>query len=168
MIAIAIACEPDLLIADEPTTALDVTVQEQILDLIGDLVRQDNMALIMISHDLGVVAQTTEQVMVMYAGQLVEKGSTEEVFKQMSHPYTNGLFSAIPKTGSSLIETRKRLSSIPGQVPDPGNRNEGCSFAQRCSFASEQCVAKRPAKTDLNQKHFVWCYHPVISSLERP
>ncbi|MBU2513157.1 ABC transporter ATP-binding protein [bacterium] len=161
MIATAIACKPDLLIADEPTTALDVTVQEQILDLIKDLVNQYDMALMMISHDLGVIAQTTEKVMVMYAGQVMEQGNTEDVFKQMAHPYTHGLFSAIPKTGSSLITGRKRLQSIPGQVPDPRNKIFGCKFADRCSFSSDECRKSRPEQTMINQKHSVWCYHPI-------
>ncbi len=164
MIAIAIACEPDLLIADEPTTALDVTVQEQILDLIGDLVSQYGMAMMMISHDLGVIAQTTEKVMIMYTGQVMEQGHTLDVFKQMTHPYTNGLFSAIPRAGSSLIQGRKRLHSIRGQVPDPRDRIPGCKFADRCLFVSEVCTRSRPEQTLINQKHSVWCYHPIVAA----
>ncbi len=159
MMATVIACEPDLLIADEPTTALDVTVQEQILDLIGNLVDQFGMALIMISHDLGVIAHSTRKIMVMYSGRVVEQGDTEDVFKKMTHPYTKGLFAAIPKTGSSLVLGRRRLHAIPGQVPDPKNWIVGCRFATRCAFASDACTRSRPEKTIISPKHSVWCHH---------
>ena len=161
MIAMAIACNPDILIADEPTTALDVTVQEQILDLIRDLADSSGMALIMISHDLGVIAQTTQNVMVMYTGSIVEMGSTVDVFQNMQHPYTYGLFSAIPHVGSSAHLCRKRLSSIPGQVPELHLRPRGCNFADRCSRASKICKAKDPVATRVSDHHQVWCYHPL-------
>ena len=161
MIAMAIACNPDILIADEPTTALDVTVQEQILDLIRDLADSSGMALIMISHDLGVIAQTTQNVMVMYTGSIVEMGSTVDVFQNMQHPYTYGLFSAIPHAGSSTHLCRKRLSSIPGQVPELHLRPRGCNFADRCSRASKMCKAKDPVATRVSDHHQVWCYHPL-------
>jgi peptide/nickel transport system ATP-binding protein len=161
MIAMAIACNPDILIADEPTTALDVTVQEQILDLIRDLADSSGMALIMISHDLGVIAQTTQNVMVMYTGSIVEMGSTVDVFQNMQHPYTYGLFSAIPHAGSSAHLCRKRLSSIPGQVPELHLRPRGCNFADRCSRASKICKAKDPVATRVSDNHQVWCYHPL-------
>jgi peptide/nickel transport system ATP-binding protein len=161
MIAMAIACGPDLLIADEPTTALDVTVQEQILELIGDLVSHSGMALMMISHDLGVIAQTTEKVMVMYAGKVMELGKTVDVFSRMSHPYTNGLFAAIPKPGSSQSRSKDRLYSIPGFVPDFRSQIVGCSFADRCSFTSDNCRLEEPAKTSIEPGHDVWCFHPV-------
>ncbi len=161
MIAMAIACKPDLLIADEPTTALDVTVQEQILELIEKLAEESGMALIIISHDLGVVAQTTEKVMVMYAGRVMERGKTIDVFRQMSHPYTHGLFAAIPKLGSSLTRERKRLHSIPGSVPDLRAKIKGCSFADRCPSASDQCRQDFPARKTIDSDHDVWCYHPV-------
>jgi peptide/nickel transport system ATP-binding protein len=161
MIAMAIACNPDILIADEPTTALDVTVQEQILDLIRDLADSSGMALIMISHDLGVIAQTTQNVMVMYTGSIVEMGSTVDVFQNMKHPYTYGLFSAIPHAGSSAHLCRKRLSSIPGQVPELHLRPRGCNFADRCSRASKMCKAKDPVATRVSDHHQVWCYHPL-------
>lgn len=161
MIAMAIACEPDLLIADEPTTALDVTVQEQILDLITDLVDRLGMALIMISHDLGVIAQTTEKVAVMYTGRLVETGRTVDVFKNMAHPYTHGLFSAIPKKGSSLQGERKRLYSIAGQVPDLAFLPKGCNFQDRCRFATEICREKEPEAHNVGPEHDAWCYHPL-------
>jgi len=161
MIAMAIACNPDILIADEPTTALDVTVQEQILDLIRELADSSGMALIMISHDLGVIAQTTQSVMVMYTGNSVEMGSTVDVFQNMLHPYTYGLFSAIPHVGSSALPGRKRLSSIPGQVPELHLRPEGCNFVDRCSRASKMCKAKKPMATRVSDHHQVWCYHPL-------
>jgi len=161
MIAMAIACKPDILIADEPTTALDVTVQEQILELISTLVARSGMALIMISHDLGVIAQTTEKVMVMYAGRVVEKGRTQDVFKQMSHPYTQGLFAAIPRPGSSELKGRKRLFTIPGHVPDPRSVHHGCIFAERCSFATDLCRESEPERFDVAPGHYVWCFHPV-------
>lgn len=161
MIAMAIACNPDILIADEPTTALDVTVQEQILDLIRDLADSSGMALVMISHDLGVIAQTTENVMVMYTGNLVESGSTVDVFQNMLHPYTHGLFSAIPHVGSSAQPDKKRLASIPGQVPELHLRPRGCNFADRCPRASTICREKEPMATRITDHHQVWCYHPL-------
>ncbi|MCP4020582.1 MAG: ABC transporter ATP-binding protein [Desulfobacteraceae bacterium] len=161
MIAMAIACNPKILIADEPTTALDVTVQEQILDLIRDLADSSGMALIMISHDLGVIAQTTQNVMVMYTGNIVEMGRTVDVFQNMLHPYTYGLFSAIPHAGSSAQKKRKRLSCIPGQVPELHLRPQGCNFADRCSKVSHKCKAIEPAATKISDQHQVWCYHPL-------
>ena len=166
MTAMAIACEPQLLIADEPTTALDVTVQEQILQLIRHLATSSGMALIMISHDLGVIAQTTEHVMVMYAGRLMEMGKTREVFKRMTHPYTRGLFLAIPKPGSSLTEGRKRLYSIPGHVPDPHDLPTGCVFSTRCKFVTDRCRTSRPDREEIAPGHFVWCFHPVSGKEE--
>jgi peptide/nickel transport system ATP-binding protein len=161
MIAMAIACKPDVLIADEPTTALDVTVQDQVLQLISNLVSKSGMALIMISHDLGVIAQTTEKVMVMYTGRVMEQGKTSDVFRRMSHPYTVGLFAAIPKAGSSLVEGRKRLHSIPGQVPDPRTVTKGCAFAGRCRSATDQCREREPLRSEMAAEHQVWCFHPV-------
>lgn len=165
MIAMAIACNPSILIADEPTTALDVTVQEQILHLIRDLADELNMALIMISHDLGVIAQTTRTVMVMYTGGIVERGSTVNVFQQMKHPYTHGLFSAIPKAAASVGSVRsvgkKRLSSIPGQVPELHMRPNGCNFVDRCFKATEKCAQKPPEGIQSADNHTVWCYHPL-------
>ncbi|MBU1698299.1 MAG: ABC transporter ATP-binding protein, partial [Proteobacteria bacterium] len=161
MIAMAIACNPEILIADEPTTALDVTVQEQILDLIQGLADSSGMALIIISHDLGVIAQTAENVMVMYTGNIVEMGSTMDVFQNMSHPYTYGLFSAIPHVGSSALPGRKRLNSIPGQVPELHLRPRGCNFADRCSRTSTICKDKEPMATRVSDHHQVWCYHQL-------
>ncbi|WP_210496078.1 ABC transporter ATP-binding protein [Microvirga antarctica] len=169
MIALALACEPDLLIADEPTTALDVTVQAQILDLIDDLVDETGMALILITHDLGVVSEMTERMVVMYAGRIVESGRTEDVFRQMSHPYTRGLFSASPH-GAALVARRplggprRRLASIPGVVPDPTNRPSHCAFADRCGFAQDDCRAAIPPLSVLwpheSIDHAAACFHP--------
>jgi len=161
MIAMAIACEPDLLIADEPTTALDVTVQEQILDLILELADQAGMGLIIISHDLGVIAQTTKKIMVMYTGNMFEKGPTVEVFKHMAHPYTQGLFSAIPKSGISTRSERTRLYTIPGQVPEIHIRSEGCSFADRCNRVLAECRVQHPPIVDLGNHHQAWCFNPL-------
>ena len=161
MIAMAIACEPDLLIADEPTTALDVTVQEQILDLILELADQSGMGLIMISHDLGVIAQTTEKIMVMYTGNMFESGPTTEVFKHMAHPYTQGLFSAIPKTGVSTRNDRTRLYTIPGQVPEIHMRSKGCSFAERCNRVLAECRSQKPPIVDMGNHHQAWCFKPL-------
>ncbi len=162
MIAMAIACKPDILIADEPTTALDVTVQKQILELIKELAMKFGMSLIMISHDLGVIAQTTQKVMIMYAGQVMEQGETSKVFKHMSHPYTEGLFAAIPKPGSSRLEGKKRLSTIPGSVPDPKSTVQGCIFAPRCSFSDDICLKSPPGKSDISSGHHIRCFHPVV------
>ena len=164
MIAMAIACKPDILIADEPTTALDVTVQDQILQLIKELVTKFSMSLIMISHDLGVIAQTTQKVMIMYAGRIMEQGKTSQVFKHMSHPYTKGLFAAIPKPGSSEVEGKKRLSTIPGNVPDPQSVHKGCIFSPRCSFTSDICRESEPVKSDIAPGHHIRCFHPIINN----
>jgi peptide/nickel transport system ATP-binding protein len=164
MIAMMIACRPDLLIADEPTTALDVTVQEQILDLINDLAQTYGMALIMISHDLGVIAQTTKKVMVMYAGTIMEKGRTADVFENMAHPYTYGLFASIPKSGSSQLEDKQPLYSIPGHVPDIREKLIGCPFAQRCFRAQETCRLNDPPPIDLGNGHEVWCFYPLVEN----
>ncbi|MBF0276875.1 MAG: ABC transporter ATP-binding protein [SAR324 cluster bacterium] len=161
LIAIAVACEPDILIADEPTTALDVTVQEIILELINEITENSGMGLIMISHDLGVIAQTTEKVLVMYAGNAVESGSTEDVFQHMAHPYTHGLFAAMPKSGTRNYEARQRLYSIPGQVPEAHARPKGCNFAGRCFKATAECAVEEPVLKPLNGKHKVSCFHPL-------
>ena len=164
MIALAIACEPDLLIADEPTTALDVTVQETILELINDIAETSGMGLILISHDLGVIAQTTEQVMVMYAGNTVESGTTPDIFADMRHPYTYGLFASMPKPKSEESDERSTLYSIPGQVPGPGARLLGCPFIERCFKAKEDCRQHKPPLQLLTHEHKVACYHPLMKS----
>lgn len=159
MIAMAIACKPDILIADEPTTALDVTVQEKILDLINDITTESGMSLIMISHDLGIIAQTTESMVVMYAGNAVESGTTVRVFQNMSHPYTHGLFSAMPKHGAN--SEKKRLFSIPGQVPEPHDRPLGCNFMDRCFQAKEDCKQNSPSLQLVAEQHRTACFYPL-------
>ena len=153
-IAMALACEPDLLIADEPTTALDVTIQGQILDLISDLVQERNMALLLISHDLGVIAQNVAQMMVMYGGTVVESGPTQAVFSRLAHPYTRGLFGARPKLGSVRGE---RLSTIAGSVPELIDLPRGCPFVDRCPQAIPSCANTRPTPTDLGNTHQASC-----------
>jgi len=156
MIAIALSCEPDILIADEPTTALDVTIQDQILELIQNLVAEEGMALILISHDLGVIAENTEKVAVMYGGCVVESGATDQIFGQLSHPYTQGLFAAMPKLG---MDRTKRLTTIPGTVPDLVNLPAGCTFTDRCPLASKSCKANTPPIEALGSSHTVACHN---------
>ncbi len=154
VIAIALACEPKLILADEPTTALDVTIQAQMLGLIHELQERLNTAMILVTHDLGVVAQTCKKVAVMYAGECIEYGSIEKIFaNQDLHPYTEGLFNAIPKLDSKT----KRLETIEGMMPDPTEKIEGCRFAPRCKYATEQC-RKAPAMKQLAPDHFVKCH----------
>lgn len=140
-IAIALVCQPDLLIADEPTTALDVTIQAQILQLMRELKQNFNTAMIMITHDLGIVAETCDSVSVMYAGEIIESGTVEDVFQKIdNHPYTVGLFNCIPK----LDSTEKRLTPIEGFVVDPTNLPTGCKFHDRCPYATERCGSELP------------------------
>jgi len=146
MIAMALACEPELLIADEPTTALDVTIQAQILDLIAELRQRLGMAVILITHDLGVVAQVCDRVLVMYAGQIVEHGSAEAIFREPRHPYTEGLLRAIPRLGHST----ERLAVIPGTVPSPAEWPPACRFHPRCPYAWETCASELPALSALS------------------
>ena len=158
VIAIALACGPELLIADEPTTALDVTIQAQILDLIAEVTEEQGMALLMISHDLGVIAETTDRMLVMYAGTVVEEGPTAEVFAHMAHPYTQGLFAAMPAKG--LIGAGNRLATIPGQVPDPHEPRVGCPFAPRCPRAKARCRTETPPADPFGTNHTVRCFFP--------
>jgi peptide/nickel transport system ATP-binding protein len=158
MIAIALACNPKLLIADEPTTALDVTIQAQILDLMHDLKRRVGAAIVLITHDLGVVAEVAERVMVMYAGRKVEEAPVAELFRAPRHPYTQGLLGAVPKLGSSLAGTTTRLAEIPGQVPDLKQRIVGCVFASRCALATDLCRAIAPALEAKAHQHFAACH----------
>jgi peptide/nickel transport system ATP-binding protein len=153
-IAIALACGPDLLIADEPTTALDVTIQRQILDLIADLVEERGMALLMISHDLGVIAENVARMLVMYGGSIVESGSTEYVFARPSHPYTRGLFGARPKLGGGR---GVKLMTIRGTVPELADMPKGCPFAGRCPLTIEACDAALPGMTELSGRHKARC-----------
>lgn len=153
VIAIALACNPELLIADEPTTALDVTIQAQVLDLMKNLQKKLNTAMIMITHDLGIVADVCDSVAVVYAGEIVEYGSKEDLFDHPTHPYTNGLFNALPDTSKDV----KRLSPIEGLPPDPSNLPEGCKFAPRCPYAGAECTKAKVELTEISPKHFVRC-----------
>ena len=153
-IAMALACGPDLLIADEPTTALDVTIQRQILDLIRELVAERGMALILISHDLGVIAQNVSRMLVMYGGSVVESGPTASVFADMRHPYTRGLFAARPKLGAAR---GARLATIRGTVPELADLPAGCTFAGRCAFTVPECHVTVPPPTPLGVGHTVRC-----------
>lgn len=156
MIALALSCSPDILIADEPTTALDVTIQDQILELIQTLVKEEGMSLILISHDLGVIAENTEQVLVMYGGTVVESGKTDRIFDHLTHPYTQGLFAAMPKIG---MGRNGRLITIPGTVPDLINLPSGCTFTDRCPLATQQCRGEIPINYSLEGDHYVACHN---------
>jgi peptide/nickel transport system ATP-binding protein len=154
VIAIALACGPDLLIADEPTTALDVTIQREVLDLIGELVAEDGMGLLLISHDLGVMAQTVQRMLVMYAGTVVESGPTAAVFEHLAHPYTRGLFAARPRLG---LRRGTRLATIPGRVPELADMPAGCPFAPRCALVIDACRAAAPPNVEVAPAHFARC-----------
>lgn len=153
VIAIALACNPELLIADEPTTALDVTIQEQVLDLIENLKKEFNTTLILITHDLGVVAEVCEKAAIMYAGEIVEYGTLEHIYNNTKHPYTIGLFGSIP----NFNENVRRLKPIMGLMPDPANLPEGCVFAERCSEATEKCRHGHIPTVEIEPGHLVKC-----------
>ena len=154
MIAMALANEPDVLIADEPTTALDVTIQRQILDLIQDLAAETGMGLILISHDLGVIAENADDVLVMYGGMAVEQGSSEAIFRRFAHPYAQGLFAAIPKLGAGRDT---RLRTIPGTVPDIADLPPGCPFQNRCPRAEAVCAVTVPPMERVGEGHRAAC-----------
>ena len=154
VIAIALACNPELLIADEPTTALDVTIQAQVLEMMDRLKKEFNTAMLMITHDLGVVAETCDRVAIMYAGELVEVGTIADVLTQKSHPYTIGLFNSIP----SLDRDEKRLNTIEGLMSDPSNLPAGCKFHPRCPHCMEICKTVNPGVTQLSESHEVRCH----------
>lgn len=156
MIAMALANDPALLIADEPTTALDVTIQAQILDLMRDLLKETGAAMLMITHDLGVVAEIADDVAVMYAGRVVESGSVQDIFTDPQHPYTLGLMGSMPAL-SGRVQGASRLMTIPGAVPVPENMPPGCRFATRCPFATQDCNAGRPAEIAITPAHKVAC-----------
>jgi peptide/nickel transport system ATP-binding protein len=158
MIAIALACNPKLLIADEPTTALDVTIQAQILDLMSELKQRVGAAIILITHDLGVVAEIAERVLVMYAGRKVEEAPVGELFRSPRHPYTQGLLGALPKLGSSLNEKATKLVEIPGAVPSLKQRIAGCVFASRCALARDVCRHVPPALELKAPGHLAACH----------
>ena len=155
MIAIALACEPKLLIADEPTTALDVTIQAQILELMQELREKLGMSIIMITHDLGVVASMCEKIAVMYAGHIVEYGTADEIFYNPSHEYTKGLINSIPKLN---VEETERLVPIEGQPVDLLNPPAGCPFAPRCDRCMKICLRGMPPKTELSDTHYSHCW----------
>lgn len=154
MIAMALVCDPAILIADEPTTALDVTIQAQILALMKDLNRRLNTAVMMITHDLGVVAEICERVVVMYGGKIVEEGLVDEIFKNPQHPYTKGLIQSIP----DMRYKKQRLYAIPGNVPKPGSVTQGCRFAERCEFAFERCRLEEPVLYVVSPEHKSRCF----------
>ena len=154
VIAIALACGPDLLIADEPTTALDVTIQREVLELIGELVAADGMSLLLISHDLGVMAETVQRMLVMYGGTVVESGPTAELFRTLAHPYTRGLFAARPRLG---LARGTRLATIPGRVPELADLPAGCPFAERCSLVIDDCRRALPPPLPVAPGHDARC-----------
>ncbi len=167
MIAMAIACKPKILIADEPTTALDVTIQAQILDLLRHLVEEENMALILITHDLGVVAGICDRTNVMYAGKFIETAPTSELFARPRHPYTLGLLRSVPRLDSSRKE---KLHPVGGTPPDLRSLAQGCSFAPRCAYATQESREKTPRLEQIDgPDHFVACWNPVpVEDMPRP
>ena len=155
IIAIALSCNPEVILADEPTTALDVTIQAQVLDLISKLKKEKNTSMILITHDLGVVVEICDKVAIMYAGEIVEYGSLEQIYDQTAHPYTKGLFGSIPD-----IEAKtSRLKPIPGLMPDPSNLPEGCSFEPRCERSCQLCKEENPPLIEIGNGHFVKCHN---------
>jgi peptide/nickel transport system ATP-binding protein len=156
VIAMALSCEPDLIIADEPTTALDVIVQDQLLKRIREIQEQLNMAMIYISHDIAVIAEVSDRVGVMYAGHLVEMASTETIFHHPVHPYTMGLMSAFP----SIVGPKRELTTLPGEPPDLLNPPPGCRFHPRCHYATSICREKTPEFVEYEEDHYVACWHP--------
>ena len=156
MLAIALSCSPALLIADEPTTALDVTIQAQILDLLRRLQEELGMAILLITHDLGVVAEVCDEVVVMYAGRIVERAGVSALFRGPRHPYTRGLLAALPRLGAR----GRPVPTIPGMVPPPGERGAGCTFADRCPRVLERCRAERPPLEEHAEGHRAACWNP--------
>jgi len=161
MIAMALSCDPKLLIADEPTTALDVTIQAQILDLMRELQETLGTAIVLITHDMGVVAENADRVVVMYAGRKVEEASAKELFEMPGHPYTRGLLASLPnlETAAHSNARRARLNEIKGMVPSLANLPQGCTFAARCGFASEECRAAYPPLEQHRPGHWIACWH---------
>ena len=167
MIAMALSCEPKLLIADEPTTALDVTIQAQILDLLGELKDRMGMAVILITHAMGVIAETAQRVVVMYAGKVVEEAPVAELFRSPRHPYTQGLIRSIPRIDTAATQ-KKRLETIPGVVPSLLDPRPGCRFAPRCAHAQPECVAATPALRVVSPGHSAACIFADVPTAERP
>lgn len=165
VIAIALACHPKLLIADEPTTALDVTIQAQVLELMNELREKYETSLLMITHDLGIVAEVCDEVAVMYAGRIVEKGTLEDIFNETKHPYTEGLFNSLP----NIKDRKAMLKPIRGLMPDPANLPVGCSFSPRCLYATDKCREKKPVPRWISDTHMVECtaYDDPLFHIER-
>jgi oligopeptide/dipeptide ABC transporter ATP-binding protein len=157
IIAMALLLSPDLIIADEPTTALDVTIQQQILALVSEERRKRNMSMLWITHDLGVVANLVDRVIVMYAGRIVESGTTEDIFSNPRHPYTAGLLASLPKASD---KNRTRLVSIPGIPPKPWSIGNSCAFADRCQFVTERCRTQLPV-LEVNSRTIAACFNPI-------
>lgn len=155
VIAIALACNPKLLLADEPTTALDVTIQAQVLSMMNDLKKEFGTTMVLITHDLGVVAECCNKVAVMYAGRIVENGTVQDIFNRTAHPYTKGLFNSLP----NMNKKEKRLKPIRGLMPDPAHLPTGCSFHPRCPYADEQCAGELPELKEIEEGHFCRCHH---------
>ena len=155
VIAIALACSPELLLADEPTTALDVTIQAQVLDMMNELKAKFGTSVLMITHDLGIIAEMCDRVAVIYAGEVVEMGDLEDIFHHTAHPYTQGLFDSLPNAAGDS----KRLKPIKGLMPDPANLPECCKFCERCSHATSECENVAPELQEITPGHFVRCYH---------
>ncbi|MEA1976008.1 MAG: ABC transporter ATP-binding protein [Bacillota bacterium] len=154
VIAIALSCSPKLLIADEPTTALDVTIQAQVLELMRELKQKFQMSMLMITHDLGVVVEVCDDVAIMYAGRIVEQGTLEDIFRNTKHPYTEGLFNSIP----NIDDRKAELKPIRGLMSDPYDLPQGCTFCDRCDYAMEICKTKKPEKVYFSDTHFVECH----------
>ena len=154
VIAIALACNPELLLADEPTTALDVTVQAQVLEMINGLKKEFNTSMLLITHDLGVVAETCDVVAIMYAGEIIEYGDLEQIFDHTLHPYTKALFGSIPK----LTEDVERLTPVAGQMPDPAELPKGCNFCPRCPYSTKLCEEEEPQLLDSGDGHLIRCH----------
>lgn len=157
VIAMALVCNPELLIADEPTTALDVTIQAQVLDMINQLKKKLGTSILLITHDFGVVAEMCERVAVIYAGEIVEAGTLEQIFEFTSHPYTQGLFQSLP----SLEDSKAKLIPIPGMMPDPADLPEGCKFADRCPVCEDRCRKTLPPLAEMEPEHLVRCFRPL-------
>lgn len=167
MIAIAFACDPKLLICDEPTTALDVTIQGQILDIIKELQKKNNTSVIMITHDLGVVANIAQNIAVMYSGMIVESGKCEDIFYRPRHPYTWALIQSVPRLD---LENKQVLATIPGAPPDLLNPPVGCPFSTRCQYCMQICKEEVPEKTEFGDGHYAacWLHHPMAPKVEMP
>ena len=158
MIAMALACQPQILIADEPTTALDVTIQAQVMDLMGQLLEDQDTAILLITHDLGVVAEAADRVVVMYAGKIVEAGGVVSIFKHTRHPYSKGLLRSVPHLGRRSIHGKRRLAEIPGTVPSLRVDRPGCWFAPRCEYVMKKCHNEEPSLLTVQENHQVRCW----------